>query len=345
MSVREQQIAQFSPISSDTVPHESGDFCLDPDVFLVDRKDLRSRPQQLAHGTLMPRQFRTNDGLTYVVHSGAPHGDARSDIGFTMTTPWLTTPDGYNQDVADQIMGAGFYVDLVSIEQNFNHKPKLERSAKAQLAIAESTARLYNRNPEKLNVYGDSRAAMIGLGVCACAQSYGTEINYAMLNAPCFARPLNIRRDLPGYSHMPLAEAVALLGLSSVPAQRLRRYHRTVSVHPRDSLYHRNVVSELVSGKAGQFARRVPTDTPMYVALYDNDIMGQADEWEALFDERGFENTYVDRQPGGHCSFLSEKFALRRRQILQALSEQALDSSDMRPYVPELAETAYDLAA
>ncbi len=257
-------------------------------------------PQTRRQGVITLRRVVMTDGSRYVVESGEPQ-ERVTDVPTTMTTPWLTSPRGYNRRMMLALMDCGFPVDLVSGEARDDHRPHLAKSAYNQLKIAELTSGEEGRDNEQLMVDGVSRAAMIGLGITAMAHQHNREVIYTESIVPCFPRGLSAWRDGKDYLRFPVTEVSALRHLGSLPFKILLHYSRTFDTSPSALLRHIEAIPTLVSGVAGEFGDQLPEDTHATVTVFRGDIMSQGEAWEEKLAR--YPNMKVDAfSSGGHFS-------------------------------------------
>ncbi len=253
-------------------------------------------------GRMVSRQIFMTDGLEYTVKSFNPHA-RKTNVGVSMTVPWLTEPAGYNAHMALTLGKLGFPVDLISAERNMELKPNLAKSAHNQLQIGELTAMKHNRDSEKLIVTGVSRAAMIGLLLTALAEENGNEIIYGDYVVPCYPEALTVG-NIGKHALMPLSEIKTVRHILDFPFRTLQHYPTTFSVKPKRWVNHLAAMPELTSGIAGEAVRHMPRDVRGHLTAFRGDVMSQGENWQELFAD--FPNMDVEIiKGGGHLSCAS----------------------------------------
>jgi hypothetical protein len=294
-----------------------------PDVEKVDT--LTSK--KIRHGQLVCRKVCMSDGSRYDVKSLEP--DKRTtDVGVTMTTPWLTEPKGYNCHMAMTLMRQGYPVDLVSAERHLELLPSLHKSAQNQLAITRYTSEKHQRNDKKAIAVGVSRGAMIGFSLTAQADKHNFDIVYGDYIVPGFPRSIIDKRQFNSYLQLPKLEAATLPHILKLPLRTLLHYPSTFSHSPKAMINHIAAIYPLVNGSAGESAKKVPNNHHGTVVAFRGDMLSQGEYWEEIFTKKSYPYMDVVLSEGAHLSCAShttiEAFKERMKKVLSELHDNKL---------------------
>ncbi len=277
-----------------------------PDGSKINIEAITSEPPKtIEEGTIYSQKIHLSNGSWYRVLSGEPRKRS-TDIPTIATTPWLTGLGGLNQRMFRAIMRLGGPVDLVGADQQWAGWRNLEKTAHNQLVISEATSEKFERDSYYLNVYGISRAAMLGFGMNTLASSHDKEVIHSDLIVPCFARKPNPLRILTDYIDAPWNEVSSLRSLGSLPLSTLYHYPKSFDFSFRGINAHAKVVPTLLSGVSGDFAERMPPETRATVTVFDGDKMSQGTTWARILAQ--YKGIYLRRiHHGAHLSCASPR--------------------------------------
>lgn len=291
----------------------------------ISKVDIKN-PQAIKHGNLILSRVSFEDGSIYDVKSFEPEKRA-TDIAVTMTTPWLTEPNGYNYHMANSLMRRGFPIDLVSAERQRQLLPHIGKSAHNQLRIARHTAELYDRNDSRLLVAGVSRAAMIGLSLTAQAKDHNFDVYYGDYIVPCFPESFMSRRQFKKYINLPKVEISSLPHIAKLPLKTLIHYPETFSHTTKAWINHIAAIPPLLSGDAGVAAKQLSTEQHGTVIAFEGDLLSQGEAWQEIFNKKMY--PYMDMiliKGGAHLSCAEpttiEEFKERFERVKAELVEQ-----------------------
>lgn len=242
------------------------------------------------------------------------------------TPAWSTGSRGHNQATQRKLAYAGYsslLVGHVGEERDtarqeiasFISDPNrtvdelraisLEKQSHHMLQAAEYFTNILDLNTSEINVFGESRGAMTGLGILACAQSYGISVRKAMLVAPCFETGIGkeVMREVASQIPLELINMVRTIG--KVSFQRLIRYTSTINISPKSFVYEAAHASTLFNGDAGRFVKDIPQLQDIMILAFDNDLAGQRSRWRRAFSE--FPNVVIQSAPGAHISGIVDR--------------------------------------
>lgn len=225
------------------------------------------------------------------------------DQPVVMTTAWLTSTQGHNFNTAIHMLNLGFPVIMVGPEgeqksrkcitrqlNNARHT-SLPRSTHNTHEIIDAVSSTYNTasyqsfDDKNIIVLGESRGAMIGMGLPAYAENHDRKVIYSDLTAPCF--PERFEYGISSLCNMyqqGRAEFTAIKGLSkTLGLKRVLHYPGTLNLRPSYLLQAMSCIPALLSGDAGLMARHIPRNTPMHIKTFNDDYMSQPDSWKKIF--------------------------------------------------------------
>jgi len=259
--------------------------------------ELRKRPELLniertKVGDLERYGFTTINGYSYDAVVGLPSKQT-TDIPVLSTGAWFTSSHGHNEHAMLHMMRSGSPVIFVGAEGS--HHPHTFIKPKTNISMAGSAAATLNFAKEASNQHssvidsvkrmliGESRGAMVGMGIIAIDQLFGQEVVFADLTAPCFPRrfiPEDILR-IPG--HLPnLPISIGRLAMR-LGIKRLVHYPATIDPHPYAMAHQIAIGPALLSGEAGDLARLITPEKIIHITCFDHDFASMKSEWQKIF--------------------------------------------------------------
>lgn len=248
------------------------------------------------------------DGVDRSARVYLPQESDRSDSPFMihMDTPWFTSTKGHNNRIAEIFMQEiGVPVVVVGPEYSTTQgrlprelarlaqtamgstSISLSRSAEGSMAIASHLAAEHEL-PRSIVKVGESRGAMLAMGERPYAEANDLEILYYDVTDPCVAqRVLQQRGDVLKLARWPLKEAVGSLAVAAalLPHGGLTHKIGTVSTNPNFLVAAMmGVGPALLSGEAGEFPYRVPTDAGIHIVNFKRNTMADASVWREKFE-------------------------------------------------------------
>lgn len=303
-------------------------------------------------GTTQHTAFRMSDGSKYLVRDYIP-SNVRGSRLVTMTTPWFTDVDGFNNFVGIKFAEAGIRTHIVSPEQSNLAKSYVHVVRKLadvglrmvdleadQLPIPKCLLDLghtslehdvvvhhllldYEEEQEQIDTHalddtGYSRGAMIGFGKQAHAQQYDRTFVNADYVDPCLVRGVHLSEVVN--PKIPFYIMKELVTLASVMKPSSRQEARAViPTFARSLGFYVNQLStgiSLFGGETGRFVDNMPVDMQAHVTLFDQSEFNQADEYEARLAP--YPNITVAREHGVHFSGANRRVIYdTRRRILE----------------------------
>jgi hypothetical protein len=149
-------------------------------------------------------------------------------------------------------------------------------------------------------VIGESRGAMVGMGLAALASFFDQEVVFSDITAPCFPRHFEIK-DAVNFSKHLVREPFELIKVGArLTMRRLIHYPATLDPHPFALAHQLATWLPLRSGEAGDLARLIDNDALMHITTYDDDYASMDSEWRKLFEN--YPNIRITSLPGSHLT-------------------------------------------
>ncbi len=251
----------------------------------------------------------TKAGFTYDAIVGIPKHQS-SYIPVFGTGAWFTSTRGHNEHFLRHLMRSGLPIIFVGAEGSYRpkdlampkHIPSLAGSAAATLSVSQELAgqhhHLFDRS--KRILIGESRGAMVGMGIQALDGLYDQEVVYADLTAPCFPKGVQLG-DVVNLARNVYQEPVAFFkSLAGLTLRQAMHDLATVDLHPYSLLHQGLIGSSLFSGEAGDLAHLIPKDKIMHITCFDDDISSMREEWKNIFAE--YPNVRLTPLEGSHLT-------------------------------------------
>ena len=274
-------------------------------------------------GRIHRQGFTTRAGHSYAALVCMPN-DPRTDIPTIATTAWFTSTEGHNEHTARVFMRHGNPVVMVGAEGSEHTKSSpfgitLARSAAAVLQFAREAAYKTEIDCSRRYLIGESRGAMVGMGIIALAETFDQEVLFADLTAPCFPRRFHAARDILTLAKHVSREPRTVIDLAGkLPIKLLFHYPATVDPNPGAFVHQLAIGTALFSGEAGELARAIPREQPMHVTTYDDDAASMHKVWVELFEHHA--NIRVTPLAGSHLSLADPqtlRYLIARNNIFQ----------------------------
>ena len=253
--------------------------------------------------------FRTAAGYAYAALVGVPYKQ-ETEIPVMYTTAWWTSTEGHNERTARNLMRLGNVVMMVGAEGSWHDgrlsKPEtkitLSGSAAATLRFTQEVIDDYKYfvDPIRRVLIGESRGAMVGMGILALDEDFSQDIKFADLTAPCFPRKFKPSDALLLASqiyHEPVSTA-KLIG--KLTTNRLLHYPGTIDANPYSVAHQVMIGPALFSGEAGDLARQIDTDKIIHITCFQNDKASMQKEWSSIFANNS--NVRIVPLEGSHLS-------------------------------------------
>lgn len=228
------------------------------------------------------------------------------DQPIVFTTALLTGTRGHNFNTAIHLLDLGFPLIMIGPEGEQRSKKCLAKqisnarnSSLPQTAhntheILDAISSNYNTasykmfDDKNIIVIGESRGAMIGMGMPAYANEHNRKVIYSDLTAPCFPEPIRYGvKSLFDIYKQGRAEVTALKGLSkTLGLKRIAHYPSTLNFRPSYLMQALGSVPALLNGDSGLMAKHAPPNTPMHIKVFNNDYWSQPDNWKLIFKDR-----------------------------------------------------------
>ena len=281
-------------------------------------------------GELRRMGIVTEKGYAYSTLIGIPEHQ-QSNVPVIGTSAWFTSTEGHNEHTVRNMMRAGNIVMFVGAEGSY--EPENKPRPKGPITLADSAAAVLNFSHHLGNelgseghdvdtvqriVIGESRGAMVAMGLAALADEYNQEIILSDLTAPCLPRPMRLRdiKELALQLGEEPKELFKLFGRLTLA--RLIHYPGTLDLSIY-SLKHQIAIGfALFSGEAGALARKIPIDTLMHITVFNKDFASMEHEWRAIF--AGHSNYRITPLSGSHLTLADPEtlqFILFRNKAAQ----------------------------
>jgi hypothetical protein len=301
---------------------------------VVDKKRLSSDSNR--HGTTTIDVVTLKNGREYEVVTGQPRIQ-RSDIPLVSGTALGTSIRGHNWHNLYQGMDLGFPSVLIGPEGGHSNWPKnikaaklavknlvsisLEETAENVHEILDWTDQLGFYEPGAIADSGESRRAMVAMGVRARGAYFGRHVVYSDVTAPCFPiarKEITRRTNLP-FETIRQTSLRGHLPLKMHP-RRLLHYPATLNLNPHFLLHVVGTIPTLLGGSAGKLAKEIPQDANMHLTLFDDDTWSVPQIWDEIF--AGHPNVVTTRRPGNHMAITDDRTYIERSARLAGLRDE-----------------------
>ncbi|MBA3758748.1 hypothetical protein H0X10_03900 [Candidatus Saccharibacteria bacterium] len=269
-----------------------------------------------------------------------------TDIPIIETPAWFTNLHGFNEHSQRAFGAIGFpsiLVGHVGEERDsyvreigqFLFKPwktvqemrsiSLARQAHNMLEILQYPNLGMELDKEYVFIHGNSRGAMVQFPFVFMARERGLDVTFAMPVAPCFAEGLG-KETIQELRATPNKEVgnVARLAVRNL-FDMAGTGASTVNLSPRSLAYEFAHTDSLLNGDAGRFAPHTPTDQDMLIVAYANDLAGQKEKWEALYEDHP--GVYVRGVPGAHLSIADKRTKAYVMRTFDVIGQQLHDGA------------------
>ncbi len=271
-------------------------------------------PNSHASGQVYTDGAVMSDGHSYAVVRGQPNRP-RADLSLAMTSAWLTSPRGHNRHTVEHFMRLGIPITLIGAEGSYHPKVELSKDAVARLSKISLATSAHNFHEiltaaddevpamtghSDIVLLGESRGAMVGMGIVAFADYHKRNVVYSDLTAPCFPTKFSLS-EAPEMSKQLLSEPLQLVKIvGGLTLRTLIHYPPTIDPHPTASANNLATLPTLLSGQAGQLGSHIPKLHNMHVTLFSNDIVSNPEGWRQIF--AGHPNIRVIGIDGAHLT-------------------------------------------
>lgn len=254
----------------------------------------------------------TEQGYCYGGFIGVPE-KPESPVPVIGTSAWFTSIEGHNEHSVRNLMRAGNFVFFLGSEGSY--EPAVPPKHRSPISLASSAAAVLNFSyhygkdlteegyavePEKRIVVGESRGAMVGMGIIATAEHFAQNVIFADLTAPCLPRPMELAdlKDLVSQIYSEPKEVVKLAG--SLTIGRLIHYPATLDLSPYSLKHQLAIGFALFSGEAGELARHIDTKALLHITTFEKDFASMKSEWEEIFKQH--KSVRITPLPGSHLT-------------------------------------------
>lgn len=305
----------------DGVPYFDIDFDTDtdnkPTEYATHGLYVKDRFRRKRVGQSMLLGYQLNDGTDRLVRVRTLDDRYRSDADFiaTTSTAWTTTVGGYAGRRDDRIAkNIGIQTVTIGAEGSTNERfvnpsvlggISLAKAAQSEQFILADISERFDL-PTRHYAMGDSRGAMIKPGHSIYAPTYGNEVLYTDIKAPCVPDKLN-PEDLPKVA---LWAAVEAMGAAAVATSLLKDgdiglLMGTFDFHPRSfPTSIAGIMPVLMSGEAGKLAEMAPSDMRGHVVLYGHDLLSSVHRWHEIYSSKP-DMKLKDVPHGSHAHLLT----------------------------------------
>lgn len=302
-------------------------------------------------GVIYRSGFVTKDGFPYYGIVGIPRKQT-TEVPAVGTTAWFTRPGGHNERVLRNMMRVGSPVIFVGAEGSYRPKEQplsekattLSRSAAAVLNFARETSLEHPHflHPTHRTVIGESRGAMVGMGIVALDSKFDQEVIYADLTAPCFPReiqPGDLTDIVKQYSTEPWE--VARL-VSKLTFRQLLHYPKTFD-HKAYSLAHQAAIGRAIfSGEAGELAKLTNPSKVKHISCFNHDTASMISLWQDIFKDHP--ETQVTPLKGRHLT-LADPQTLSYILARNVAFQQAYNTKGTNFSKSDIFKPAHDIAS
>lgn len=189
---------------------------------------------------------------------------------------------------------------------------------------------------------GESRGAMVGMGVLALDKVFNQDVRFADLTAPCFPRKFKLS-DVLLLSSQIIREPISTAQLArKLTSKRLIHYPGTVDLNPYSVAHQLAMTLAIFSGEAGEMAKLIDDDKICHITSFQSDKASMLNHWRGIFKNHA--NVRITPLPGSHLTLADpETHAyIMARGLAFHESEEAISRGDLLP--SGQADYVFDLA-
>lgn len=280
------------------------------------------------HGTAFTDRYTMSSGMYYNVVTLLPDR-LTTDIPLDIRTPWFTTEKGHNRRTAEAASALGIPVRLFApprIEID-KHPCRILSSAAKAFAVAQTVSMdadvasyaMISNAIDDLHkdtfargysmAYGESRGAMEGFGALSLSQHYGRKLLWLEAIDGCVPTELKTL-DLIG-NPKSIAELFAAVKTAKHLLNETRRlkYIDTIDASLDYLIPAITTKTTLFSGRAGEFAERIPTSSHGHGTFFDSSVANGYETFkQKLAHAPGFS---LELLCGGHLTLAAREIIYR----------------------------------
>lgn len=335
--------APYSPDSSEYLDKEHRVQLLE-NSKLIEIKEHPTEEYVTGVGLIKRAGYITKNGYAYSAIVGIPETQ-KCDVPVIGTSAWTTSTEGHNEHTVRNFMRQGNFVIFVGAEGSY--EPKNTPTPAGPITLADSASSIlsysnhvvqdlieqgYDIDTSNRLLIGESRGAMVGMGVIALAKDFDQNILASDLAAPCLPRKLQLS-DILRLTEQITKEPLELFKLAGkLTLSRLIHYPSTLDLSPY-SLKHQFAIGfALFSGEAGAMARHIPNESLLHITVFNNDIASMHSDWQEIFKD--YPNVRITPLPGSHMSIADPEtlnYTLARNATSQSCinNKYALDKESV----------------
>jgi hypothetical protein len=244
------------------------------------------------------RYVELENGLVYPVTSShisrfSRHtSEGTRGISHFEGVAWILRPDQQDSIYQQRLITLGrqgIEGTVVGIPQNFGTFISYDDNVNNMAGIFVNEAFEHNRDGSVAKYSGVSQAAMNGTGLVVLGeQEHGIHPIDAHLNVLCLPDGVKIKgiRDIgrvgmqlwETFRKMPY-ELQAVCSFANLDREGQKRLLATADLSPTALYTQPQMLRSLLSGRTGDFARRLPEDILTVAELYDNDALSRSRRW------------------------------------------------------------------
>jgi len=294
-----------------------------------------------AEGLIRRVGFVTLAGHAYSAFIGIPN-EQSIDVPIVSTSAWFTSTEGFNEHVARELMEQGNTVFFVGSEGSYHgafdcggsfSDISLARSAAAVLRFSQEAPGLVDKQIQVSEkdrfLNGDSRGAMVAMGMMAFDSYFGQNIVYGDVTAACFPQRFNLLKDKRKLLKFVAQEPVMLaILIAPMPVRKRIELLSTIDLHPASFVHQLAITGAIFSGEAGDLAQHIPTDKVAHVLVYRGDDVSMHVEWDKIFVDH--DEVRITGVGGSHLTIADPNtlaFQLARNQAVREQYTQGMQMS------------------
>jgi len=279
---------------------------------------------ETAYGRFTEEKVWFDDGAERSVTRGEPkinHFASKiiSPYPISDGDPWLTGPNGFNEEVIDRLVNLGYpviwlhhqgrhaswdiktmakFIATKSVGKSANHDHALFDDLEASGSVDFMTNKIIRG--------GFSRSAMSGEAFVAEAPRYDRTVLHSDLTAKCFAHMPNLYELTKTILEQLPKETKGLVKLIGNLICRehsgeigiLKKYAGTLDLHPMNLLHELAWIKPLISGDDGIYSRAIPLDTSGVRVFLNKDDMSHYTDHQLIHQKHP--NLAILVEPGCH---------------------------------------------
>lgn len=278
-------------------------------------------------GTISHFGLETQQGYAYSAMVGVPK-EQTTDVPVIGTTAWFTSLRGHNEHTLRKIMQNGMPVIFMGAEGSYRINEPIKPRSTITLANAAAAVLNFSNevsqnlkdhiHPTERVVIGESRGAMVGMGVLALDKNFESDVLFGDLTAPCFPREFKLTDSLELAKQWIKEPRELAMLVGRLAGKRLFHYPATIDPHPKALSHNFAIAPALFSGEAGGLAKLIDKNKPLHVTCFENDIASMKSAWDEIFEDN--HNGRVTSLAGGHLTLASsetQSYILSRNQAFQ----------------------------